>query len=154
MDSEEDWSELLAGLSLTEQQICEHRYHGVVHLRSVADGAEACYTVDNNPARALVTASAEEALRLDKKVAVAWQRHPCQRFIENIGVSWPQKLQNLLDEVLLLVDPETKLTFAEHKFVIERIDGETLKSHVEFMMAVTIEETLLVSGARPSHHTV
>jgi thymidylate kinase len=50
--SEEEWLQLLSSLGLNEQMICEHRYTGVLHLRTCADGAPASFTLDNNPARA------------------------------------------------------------------------------------------------------
>jgi hypothetical protein len=144
--SEEEWLQLLSGLGLNEQMICEHRYIGVVHLRTCADGASASFTLDNNPARAASNMTPELALELDRKTAVAWQRHPSQRFIENTGVTWPQKLQNLLDQVLLLAEPGTVSAFAVHKFVIEGIDEAILRSHVQSVMVVRILENLLLPG--------
>jgi thymidylate kinase len=144
--SQEEWLQLLSESGLNEQMICEHRYTGVVHLRTCADGASASFTLDNNPARAAARVTPEEALELDRKTAVAWQRHPSQRFIENMGVTWPQKLQTLLDKVLLLVEPGTVSAFAVHKFVIEGIDENVLRSHVQSVMVVRILENLLLPG--------
>jgi hypothetical protein len=148
--SEAEWLQLLSELGLTEQMICEHRYIGVLHLRTVADGAAASYTLENNPARAAANMTPEQALELDRKTAAAWQRHHSLRFIENTGVTWPQKLQNLLDELLLLIQPGTVSAFAVHKFVIDGISEEALRIHVQSLMVVKIKENLLIPGTSPA----
>ena len=55
-------------------------YDGVIHLRTVAIGAEKFYTTDNNKAR---RETLDEAAIADEKILSAWLGHPHLKVIDN-----------------------------------------------------------------------
>ncbi len=69
---EKAWGELLARLSLTEEQTLL-TYDAVFYLTSAAVGAMDAYTLATNAAR---SETAEEAARLDEATFEAWHSHP------------------------------------------------------------------------------
>lgn len=73
------WTRVLARLGASEAALTA-RYDLVLHLVTAADGAEAAYTLSNNPAR---TESAEQAKELDARVVALWCSHPRRRIIDN-----------------------------------------------------------------------
>jgi predicted ATPase len=57
-----------------------HRYDGVIHLVTAADGAVEYYTGENNSAR---LETPEEALRIDVRTKESWLGHPRFKIIDN-----------------------------------------------------------------------
>lgn len=57
-----------------------HRYNGVIHLVTAADGAAEYYTGENNTAR---LETPEEALRIDRRTQESWLGHPYFTIIDN-----------------------------------------------------------------------
>jgi len=92
---ESAFREILSRLGLTPQQVCEKRYHAVMHLTTAALGAEAHYTLANNAAR---METLEEAREMDHRILQAWQRHPHPRVIDN-STDFEQKIERLFAEV-------------------------------------------------------
>jgi CYTH domain-containing protein/predicted ATPase len=113
----EEYSKLLKKLGYRRNQLCNDRYHVVIHLRTAALGAEGFYSLANNKAR---IETAEEARALDQRTLDAWTLHSHARVIDN-GTDFAGKLDRLFAEVCaVLGDP---IPFErEQKFLIEPID--------------------------------
>lgn len=77
--SDEVFNGILKAKGLTRAAI-RHRYNGVIHLVTAADGAAEYYTGENNTAR---LESAEEALRIDLRTQESWLGHPRFKIIDN-----------------------------------------------------------------------
>ncbi len=122
--SKEEFGTMIAGLELTLHDICDRRYHAVIHLRTAALGKEEFYTLDNNEAR---KESPEEARELDQKTLEAWQRHHHPRVVDN-STGFDEKIERLLIEVCsVLGDPEP--IEIEQKFLIEPLDLAKIPVH-------------------------
>jgi CYTH domain-containing protein len=96
----------------------DRRYHGIVHLRSAAIGAEQFYTKENNLYR---RETAEEARMLDDRTLEAWRGHSHIALIGNEGITFAQKLQRLYQAVCRTIGIPVPLEI-EEKYVIEPLD--------------------------------
>lgn len=102
--TEEEFSQILNELGMTEQQMLES-YDAVFHMVTAANGAAEFYTLSNNQAR---TETPQEAIVLDDRLIEAWRGHPYLRIIDNSGSSFEEKLQQLLCEIrIYLGEPVT-----------------------------------------------
>ena len=63
----QDWDEMLRHMQVSEVQIRDMRYDGVIHLVTAADGAEKYYNLANNQAR---HESLTDAIQRDRKTQV------------------------------------------------------------------------------------
>ena len=116
-----DFEEIVHELGFTLHDICNLRYHAVMHMRTAALGAEKFYTLENNTAR---MESPEEARIVDEKTLVAWQRHHHPRVIDN-STDFDGKILRLLAEVsAVLGDPEP--IEREEKFLIDWLKDEDI----------------------------
>jgi CYTH domain-containing protein/predicted ATPase len=77
--SGDDFKALLKRKGVTEANL-RHRYNGVIHLVTAADGAEEYYTGENNTAR---LETPEEAVLIDRKIQESWLGHPHFKIIDN-----------------------------------------------------------------------
>jgi predicted ATPase/CYTH domain-containing protein len=93
--SDKEFIEALSaeGLSLADM----HRYNGVVHLVSAAVGAPDAYTTANNAAR---RETLEEAAVREKETLSAWLEHGKVTVIDNIGVTFEQKMDKAIAAIL------------------------------------------------------
>ncbi len=64
---------ILAEGMFNESELCDQRYHAVIHLVSAADGAREFYSTHINPAR---LEDVEQAAVVDGRIQTAWTRHP------------------------------------------------------------------------------
>jgi CYTH domain-containing protein/thymidylate kinase len=122
---ESEFKQLCAELNLSLHDICNRRYHAVMHLRTAALGAESFYTLENNTAR---KETPEEARELDQKTLEAWQGHHHPRVIDN-STSFNEKIERLLAEVSAVLGDPTPVE-REDKFLIEHIALEAIPTHV------------------------
>jgi len=74
-----EFKKMLKNLKLKEKTILL-QYDLVIHLVSVAEGANNKYTTENNEAR---FHNEKEAIILDKKTREAWRKHPNLKIIDN-----------------------------------------------------------------------
>lgn len=100
--TEEEFAACLASRGETVDEYLA-RYDAVFHLTTAALGAEAFYTVKNNPAR---TESAEEARAVDQRLLSAWSRHPRHTVIDNAG-SFKDKMARLSSALDALLEEMT-----------------------------------------------
>ena len=105
---------LLETYGYTPRQLCDERYHAVMHLRTAALGAEQFYTLANNSAR---TETPEQARALDARTFEAWQRHPHPRAIDN-STDFDGKMQRLFAEVCVVLGDPVPLE-REDKYLVD-----------------------------------
>jgi len=103
------------------RQLCDERYHAVMHLRTAALGAERFYTLENNSAR---TEPPELARELDQKTFEAWQRHPHPRVIDN-STEFDTKMDRLFGEVCSVLGDPVPIE-REDKFLIDATETITI----------------------------
>jgi len=77
---DETWASLISELSFTKEQLSNDRYDAVIHLVTVANGAESFYSNSSNKAR---TESPEEARAKDNRLIEVWSGHPNLKIIYN-----------------------------------------------------------------------
>lgn len=98
MDAE-TWREITEAVGVTTEQL-RSNYDLVLHLQTVADGLEECYTTANNAQR-LEEANEEGfsiARDLDVKVRKAWEGHP-NRVIINNNLNFGIKLAEVISNI-------------------------------------------------------
>lgn len=95
----EQWSELTQSVGVTTDQL-RSNYDLVLHLQTVANGLEQCYTTANNAQR--YEEANEEgfaiARMLDDKVRQAWTGHPNHIIINNninLGIKLAEVITNI-----------------------------------------------------------
>lgn len=93
---EESWMQIVEELSLNESELFR-RYQFVLHLHSVAVGAESYYSNDSNAVR---TETVEEAKFLDKVTYDFWSPHPNLKAVDNNCENFAAKLKNVRDCVI------------------------------------------------------
>lgn len=75
-----EWQILMDQHELNQTSLRDLRYDCVLHLVTAAKGAEAFYTLENNPAR---FENAEMARDADQRTLDAWTGHPHLRVLDN-----------------------------------------------------------------------
>jgi len=137
---QEAFSALIARLGYTYAELCDQRYNAVMHLRTVAFGAEEFYTLGNNTARIETPA---EARALDEKTLAAWTRHQHPRVIGN-STDFEGKVRALFAEVCAVIGDPVPLE-KEDKFLIKPINPATIP--VKWNESVIEQDYLLSAGA-------
>lgn len=117
----EAFAELIGRLGYTHRELCDERYHAVIHMRTAALGAEKFYTLENNKAR---KETPEEARVIDEKTLTAWTRHSRPRIIDN-SADFEDKLRRLFAEVCVIIGDPVPLE-KEDKFLIKSFDPAAL----------------------------
>lgn len=140
----EDFKKLLEEFGYNHRQLCDNRYHAVMHMRSAAIGAESFYTLANNSAR---TETPEVARHLDEKTLEVWQRHPHPRVIDN-STDFKGKINRLLAEVcIVLGDPEPIEN--EEKFLVDSSQPITIP--LRYTESTIIQDYLVATDPRETH---
>lgn len=134
---QEEFRALIHRLGLNPRNICEERYHAVIHLRTAAIGAEQFYSLKNNPARR--EADLEEARALDQKTLDAWTRHPHPRVIDN-STNFDTKLHRLFVEICNVLGDPIPLEH-EDKFLIGPVIPSTLP--VDYHTSFIVQDYLV-----------
>lgn len=114
------------------------RYDAVIHLVSVALGAEDFYTKINNLSR---RENIEEARIADTKTRDCWLGHPKLRVINN-STDFKGKLKKLLSETLAVLGDPVPLEI-ERKFIL--FDKPDLKGNNVVSYDVSIEQMYIES---------
>jgi CYTH domain-containing protein/predicted ATPase len=126
--------------SVTEVEIRDSRYTAVIHLRSVACGAEKFYTRENNTKR---LETLEEARGADERVLRAWLGCPHLDIVENPKEGgFKEKMLQVKKSVARVLGIPEPLEI-EKKFLLER-RRIPRKLPVPSVM-VDIEQTYLIS---------
>ncbi len=68
-------------------------YQLVIHMVTAADGALEYYNLDNQARKE----TPEQARQVDQKTQKAWMGHPNYHLVDNVGVTFEQKQQRVLD---------------------------------------------------------
>lgn len=109
----EAWTAVLNEHDWTVVGLRDRRYEAIVHLVTAADGAEACYTTENNAVR---TETPAQARILDERVRDAWLGHPHLRVIDN-STDFARKVQRVAAAVCQVVGIPEPLEI-ERKFLL------------------------------------
>lgn len=120
--TETEFAEVAQSLGLDLRTMRDERYHGILHLRSAAIGAEEFYTTANNAVR---KETLEEARALDERTLLSWLGHPHLAVIDNEGKSFEQKLQLLFRKLCRVIGEPEPLEI-ERKYLVGPVDLEAL----------------------------
>jgi PAS domain-containing protein len=93
------WARILAGRNISEAELRDAPYDGIIHLVTAADGARKHYSILNNPAR---LESWEEAMAIDLRLQAAWARHPRFHVVDN-STSFEGKITRVLEIIQALL---------------------------------------------------
>jgi CYTH domain-containing protein/predicted ATPase len=101
-----------------------HRYDGIIHLVTAADGAPDYYTGENNSAR---IETAEEALRIDRRTQESWLGHPRFKIIDN-STDFEAKMRRTFSALAAMVGiPD--IPPIQEKYLVREIDMSGLPPH-------------------------
>ena len=101
-----------------------HRYDGIIHLVTAADGAPDYYTGENNSAR---IETAEEALRIDRRTQESWLGHPRFKIIDN-STDFEGKMRRTFSALAGMVGIPDVPPIQE-KYLVREIDMSGLPPH-------------------------
>lgn len=135
----DEFKALLARLDLDLVQIRDARYDAVVHLVTAANGAEAYYSLENNPAR---YETPEEARLLDERIKQAWLGHPHLEVIDN-STDFQGKMKRLRQAVARVLGIPVPLEI-ERKFLLD--NRFSTKDILVPYQRISIEQCYLRSG--------
>ncbi len=111
------FEKMITSFGYSYRDLCDGRYHAVIHMRTAALGAEKFYTLSNNPKR---TENLAEALALDERTLAAWTRHHHPRVVDN-STDFDQKIRRVFVEICSVLGDPVPLE-KEAKFLIELPD--------------------------------
>mmetsp|Transcript_3817 Transcript_3817/g.4240 ORF Transcript_3817/g.4240 Transcript_3817/m.4240 type:complete len:473 (+) Transcript_3817:48-1466(+) len=143
----EAWQVLLDENEYTLVNLRDKRYDAVIHLVTAADGAEAYYKLDNNPARYEQTK--ELAVEIDRKIRDAWVGHPSFMYVDNVGKTFETKIAKVFENVLNVLGlPKATKFYRKYLLSKEKNDKDGLPWIPEKYRAetVTLEDTFLNSN--------
>lgn len=121
--TDEVFNGILKRKGLTRAAI-RHRYDGVIHLVTAADGAAEYYTGENNSAR---LETPEEALRIDLRTQESWLGHPRFKIIDN-STDFQGKIKRTFSAIARLLGiPDVPPT--REKYLVDRIETSALPAH-------------------------
>jgi len=108
-NSDEEFDDILSKNHIDKADAYQ-RYDAVFQMVTAADGAEEFYSCDNNEARG---EKLEEARELDYRLRSLWSKHPYFMIFDNKDVTYEQKLQHLVNEIIKFLDNKAE----EHEAV-------------------------------------
>lgn len=121
--TDEVFNGILKRKGLTRAAI-RHRYDGVIHLVTAADGAAEYYTGENNSAR---LETPEEALRIDLRTQESWLGHPRFKIIDN-STDFQGKIKRTFSAIARLLGiPDVPPT--REKYLVDKIETSALPAH-------------------------
>jgi len=74
------WARTLSTRGISETELRDRPYHGIIHLVTAADGADEHYSTLNNPAR---LETLKEAREIDLRLREAWSGHAQFKIVDN-----------------------------------------------------------------------
>ncbi|MBP1747774.1 MAG: hypothetical protein H6Q52_313 [Deltaproteobacteria bacterium] len=101
-----------------------HRYDGIIHLVTAADGALEYYTGENNSAR---LETPEEALRIDLRTQESWLGHPRFKIIDN-STDFEGKIRRTFSAIAGIIGIPDVPPMQE-KYLVRQIDIASLPPH-------------------------
>lgn len=97
--TEDEYKEVLSCVGKTHNELLSF-YDGIIHLVTAADGAEGCYTTENNRAR---TETPEQAKERDRKIIEAWSLHKVFCITDN-STDFSGKLSRMIKEIEKIIN--------------------------------------------------
>jgi len=119
-----------------------HRYNGVIHLVTAADGAAEYYTGENNTAR---LETPEEALRIDRRTQESWLGHPYFTIIDN-STDFEGKIKRALAAMAKMLGLPVPSP-SRVKYIVRHVNMNDLPVH----QSLEIEQMYLRGGDRTAH---
>ncbi len=117
------FNQILKKKGMTRAAI-RHRYDGIIHLVTAADGALEYYTGENNSAR---LETPEEALRIDLRTQESWLGHPRFKIIDN-STDFEGKIRRTFSAIAAIIGiPD--VSPIQEKYLVRHIDMTGLPSH-------------------------
>lgn len=110
------WQTILHDQRLSEVDLRDAPYDGIIHMVTAAIGAEAAYV--NDDVRKETPAMARE---LDQKIQDAWTGHPHMTIIGNKDDGLEGKMKRTLSAVLRLVGHPVPIE-TERKYLVRKVD--------------------------------
>ncbi len=101
-----------------------HRYDGIIHLVTAADGALEYYTGENNSAR---LETPEEALSIDLRTQESWLGHPRFKIIDN-STDFEGKIRRTFSAIAAMIGIPDVPPIQE-KYMVRQIDMASLPPH-------------------------
>ena len=98
--SDDTWGRITRACGRSTEELRDAQYDLVVHLVTAAQGAEDCYTTENNEAR---TESPADARAQDERLLEVWFGHPNRSIIHNTSSIFADKVSRTCDAILHLV---------------------------------------------------
>lgn len=95
------WARILQVRGMSELEMRESLYDGIIHLVTAAEGAEAHYSIANNSAR---LESVEQARAIDLRLRAAWSGHSQLKIVDN-STPFADKITRTLDLIHALLPP-------------------------------------------------
>jgi len=136
--SKDDFKLMLKRKGLKEIALRD-RYHGVIHLVTAAEGAEAYYGSANNGAR---IETPEEAVRIDRAIRESWLGHPRFKVIDNRG-DFEEKIGRAFGAISQFLGIPASSALKE-RFVAGEVSYDLMPTH----QVVEIEQIYLRSRQR------
>lgn len=130
------WQAILDENSTSNQKLYS-RYEAVVHLVTVAIGAEEFYTLENNAAR---SETPEQSAMVDRRLREVWLGHPHLRVIDN-STSFEEKINRVITSISNVVGVPEPIEI-ERKFLVKNFD---IRSMTVPYSAAEIEQTYLIT---------
>ena len=98
------WDRILLTRGISEAELRDSPYHGIIHLVTAADGALEHYSISNNTAR---LESLEEAKAIDFRLRDAWAAHPQFTIVDN-STAFDGKIGRTVEIISALLPPRTQ----------------------------------------------
>lgn len=130
------WQAILDENNTTQQKLYS-RYDAVIHLVTVAIGAEQFYTLENNAAR---SETPEQAATVDKRLREVWLGHPHLRVIDNSD-AFDAKINRAITAISQVVGVPEPFEI-ERKFLVKNFDISRMTVPYS---AAEIEQTYLIT---------
>lgn len=130
------WQALLDENNTTETKLYS-RYDAVIHLVTVAIGAEQYYTLENNIAR---SETPEQSAAVDKRLREVWLGHPHLRVIDN-STGFDEKINRAITAISQVVGIPEPIEI-ERKFLVKNFDISRMTVPYS---AAEIEQTYLIT---------
>jgi len=97
------WDRILQTRGVTEKELRDAPYHGIIHLVTAADGAPEHYSIFNNTAR---LESLAQAKAIDLRLREAWAGHPQFHIVDN-STPFAAKVSRAMEIISTLVPPRS-----------------------------------------------
>jgi len=104
------WARVLQTRGVSEAELRDAPYHGIIHLVTAADGAPEHYSTSNNSAR---LETLEQAKTIDLRLRNAWSGHPQFKIVDN-SKPFEDKISRTIELINTLLLPKSRSQLQQH----------------------------------------